>query len=224
MTASARIEALQAALAAAREQRTEAGLALLGPDAGGDIEAYRAADDVVLMTERALAAARGEAHAVPIAFPVRWSTGAPLPHLLINDHRAVLLFIVEDLDPDWDGTWVRIVGPTTEAEVAVVEFENCASAKLGMPNDEAFHGHPLTGRGLRAYGAFEVVDSAWIAELAAINAVHPGDRPESWSELTHFILGFHDSTFECVARAFRVETRRGTIADMLEEACRRLVG
>jgi hypothetical protein len=131
MTQSARIQQLEAALAAARERRTEAGLALLGPEAGGDIHAYRAADDVVLMTERALAAARGEAHAVPIAFPVRWSTGAPLPHLLMNDHRTILLFVVEDVDPNWDGTWARIVGPTTEAEIAMVEFENLRLREAG---------------------------------------------------------------------------------------------
>jgi hypothetical protein len=92
-----------------------------------------------------------------------------------------------------------------------------------MPNDEAFHGHPLAGRGLRAYGAFEVVNSPWTAELAAINAVHYRDDPASWAQLSHFILGFHDSTFECVARAFRVATRRSSIAEALTEACRKLI-
>ncbi|HEV2816553.1 MAG TPA: hypothetical protein VGW40_04955 [Allosphingosinicella sp.] len=224
MTHDAAIEELEAALAAAQRQLEEAGRALIAPHSSRQREAYLAADEALLSAERALAAARGEAHAAPIAFPVRWSTGAPLPHLLQNDHRTLLLFVVEDVDPDWDGSWVRVVGPATEAEIALVEFEGCASAKLGMPNDEAFRGHPLIGRGLHAYGAFKVVHSAWIAELAAINSVHPMDRPETWSRLTHFILGFHDSTFECVARDFRLETRRGSIADALAQACRRMVG
>jgi hypothetical protein len=223
MTQSATIRELEAALASATERRKEAGLALAGPYAEGAIEAWRAADDALLMVERALAAARGQAHAVPIAFPLRWSTGAPLPHLLRSDRRTLLLFVLEDVDPGWDGSFPRIVGPMTERDIAVVEFDQCVSAKLGMPNDEAFHGHPLAGRGLRVYGAFEVVNSAWTAELAAINAVHSKDDSATWSGQTHFILGFHDSTFECVARGFRVETRRGSIADALVEACRRLI-
>lgn len=224
MTQSASIPELEVALARAKQRRREAADALAGPLSGGGMEAYFAADEELLMVERALAAARREPHAVPIAFPVRWSAGAPLPHLLRSDNRTLLLFVVEEVDPNWDGKSARIVGPTTEREIAVVEFYQCASAKLGMPNDEAFHGHPLAGRGLRVYGAFEIVNSPWTAELAAINAVHSRDRPESWSELTHFLLGFHDSTFECVARGFHVETHRGTIADALVEACRRLVG
>ncbi|MEA3046134.1 MAG: hypothetical protein QOJ53_466 [Sphingomonadales bacterium] len=222
MTQMSNVPELETALARARQKRAEEADALAAPHSGG-MDAYFAADEAVLMVERALAAARGEAHAVPIDFPARWSAGAPLPHLLRNDHRAILLFVVEQSDPVWDGTTVRIVGPATEADIAMVEFTQCVSAKLGMPNDEAFHGHPLAGRGLRVYGAFEVVFSPWIAELAAINAVHPRDDPASWAELRHFILGFHDSTFECVARGFRVETKRGSIADLLEEACRRLV-
>lgn len=223
MTHEAAIGDLEAALADAQRRLDVAGRALIEPHSSLDREAYLAADEALLIAERALAAGRGEAHAVPIDFPVRWSTGAPLPHLVQNDHRTLLLFVAEDVDPSWDGSWVRIVGPKTEREIAVVEFERCASAKLGMPNDEAFGGHPLARRGLRAYGAFKVVNSPWIAELAAINAVHPRDDPDAWFKLTHFILGFHDSTFECVAHDFRLERRRGSIADVLGEACRRLV-
>jgi hypothetical protein len=91
-----------------------------------------------------------------------------------------------------------------------------------MPNDEAFHGHPLMGRGLHAYGAFRVVNSPWIAELASINAVHERDDPQLWSGLTHYLLGFHDSTFECFAAGFNVDVRRGSIVETLKELCGRL--
>ena len=41
--------------------------------------------------ERALAAARNEAHAVPPEFPVQWDVGAPLPHPFIVEtgHGAI---------------------------------------------------------------------------------------------------------------------------------------
>ena len=40
-----------------------------------------------------------------------------------------------------------------------------------------------------------------------MNAVHRHHRPEAFAQLTHFVLSFHDSTFECVARELRVFPR-----------------
>lgn len=211
---------LEAALTAAqaRRDRATAGLA----DGRASIRDAIAADDEVAQAERALAAARGQAYAEPVALPVRWCMGAPLPTLLADDYRTLLLFVIaDDPDPDWDGRSVRPVGPETEGRIASVEFVDCASAKLGMPNDEAFHGHPLYGSGLRGYGAYRVVNSPWIREMAAINSVHHSDSPASWTELSHFIFGFHDSTFECVARDFSVATFQGSIASVLAAAGQR---
>ncbi len=218
----ASIAELEAALASARARVERAS----GIWARRHSEAERAevfaAHDAMLEAERALAAGQGVPYAEPVDFPVRWSRGAPLPHLLASDSRCYLLFHVEEIDPDWDGTTCRVVGPGSQVEVAIVEFELCMAATLGMPNDEALHGHPLWGRGLAAYGAYRVRNSAWIAEQSAINAVHPHDSPALWSGLAHFILGFHDTTFECVAASFRVQTRRTTIVEALQEVCGRL--
>ena len=81
----------------------------------------------------------------------------------------------------------------------------CVSAKLGDPNDEVFSGHPLQGKGLEAYAAQRVVNSRWLKEIETINSVHPQYRPAMWRDLQHFIFWFHDSTFECLARSFKVE-------------------
>ncbi len=35
-----------------------------------------------------------------------------------------------------------------------------------------------------------------------MNSVHPCHRPEGYAKLRHFVLAFHDSTFECVARGY----------------------
>jgi len=69
------------------------------------------------------------------------------------------------------------------------------------PNDEALNAHPLYGRGLRDYEFAEVENSLWMAELEQANRVHPDHSPRSFADLRHFILPFHDSTFECVARS-----------------------
>jgi hypothetical protein len=48
------------------------------------------------------------------------------------------------------GTSVRIVSPNAEESdlLGVIEFWRCASVRLGAPNDEALHGHPLNDKGL----------------------------------------------------------------------------
>lgn len=61
------------------------------------MEKFTAARAAVLQAERNLAAAKGEQYAVPIEFPVSWDTGAPLPHLLQNDHRTILTFFLRTL-------------------------------------------------------------------------------------------------------------------------------
>jgi hypothetical protein len=35
-----------------------------------------------------------------------------------------------------------------------------------------------------------------------MNSVHPYHRPARYEELRHFVLAFHDSTFECVAKSY----------------------
>lgn len=73
------------------------------------------------------------------------------------------------------------------------------SAKLGSPNDEVFHGHPLAGKGLEGYTAQLVRNSRWLSELQQINSVHAGYRPEAWQKRNHYVFWFHDTTFECIA-------------------------
>jgi hypothetical protein len=201
------ISELETALQKALERQEKALKALAPKHKGGEQEEYSSAFEAVLQAERALAAAKGEEYAVAIDFPVSWCTGAPLPHLLQSDNRTFLVFFLPNTDPDWDGSWVNVRNPNSPVaeKLAVVEFERCACTKMGTPNDEVFHGHPLHGKGLAGYRALAVENSSWLKELEAINAVHSCYDPKSWRELKHYILPFHDSTFECVARSFKVE-------------------
>lgn len=110
------------------------------------------------------------------------------------------------------------IGPQDGAEaVGVVRFRACAHM-FGPPNDEAFGGHPLAGRGLRPYGAFEVVGSSWIRQLERMNSVHERHRPERFAKLRHFVLSFHDSTFECVAEHFEIAVCYGELQKVIQEA------
>jgi len=185
---------------------------------------YWAALDAVLVLERELAAANGDEHAVPLDFPLKWDTGCPLPHRVCNDHKALLSFIVHEPKPEWDGSSVEVVSRTDEkvSSLALVEFNHCTAAKLGSPNDEVFHGHPLHGRGLEGYTAQKVVNSRWLTEIETINKVHRRYDPAHWEDSKHFIFWFHDTTFECIATSFKVEVHRESMASMLSRMCQRL--
>ncbi len=189
------------------------------------LEGFAEAHANLLQHERRLAAAKGEEHAVPLEFPVKWCAGAPCPHLFANDYKTFLAFLVRENDPNWDGTYVRVVNPADglNERLALVEFKGCLSSRLGGPNDEVFSGHPLHGKGLDGYSAQEVLNSRWLAELERINSVHPQYQPESWRNLHHYIFWFHDSTFECLAKGVYVERFEGTWRDLMNVVCERML-
>jgi hypothetical protein len=176
--------------------------------------------------ERQLAAARGQEYAEPFDFPVKWDVGAPMPHLLANGQHTFLVFYVRVDDPNWNGTYVKIRNPEADfAEpLAVAQFHRCVSAKLGDPNDEVLHGHPLADKGLEGYTAQIVRNSKWISELEAVNKVHSNYKPELWRSFNHYIFWFHDETFECVAKSYEVEVVNESMPELLAKLTKRLVG
>jgi len=93
---------------------------------------------------------------VPLADIPQSSVGAPLPRIVADEHTCIVGFYLEARDPNWDGTYARVVDPEATADpVAVVTFPLYCATMFGPPNDEAFSGHPLSSRGLEPYGAFE---------------------------------------------------------------------
>jgi hypothetical protein len=193
----------------------------------GGVEAsnqFSAALEAQLEAERALAAARGEEQAVLFDLGVRWSGGAPLPHLLSSGHRTFVAFYLDEPDPDWDGTYVHVIDPTDEApaSLGVGEFMRCSAVKLGPPNDEVLRGHRLYGRGLDGYGAYVVENSRWVAELMEVNSVHDQYRAENWADARHFLFVFHDETVEAVARDVEVKMFRESMPALLVQTIDRL--
>ncbi len=212
---------LEKALQVAQEHCEKATQALAPKHKGGEWENYHRAREQLLIAQRALAAAKNEPYAVPFDFPLQWDVGVPLPYLLQNDYKTFLTFYLRDDDPNWDGTSVRVVDPSdsSQSDLAYVEFKMCISTRMGSPNDEVFHGHPLAEHGQEAYTAQIVVNSPWIIELEHMNSAHHNYNPGSWNELNHYILWFHDSTFECVAENYTVNTFRGTMSELLARIC-----
>jgi hypothetical protein len=148
-------------------------------------------------------------------------TGAPLPVVLANERALLVAYYMEPHQPTWNGTNpLCISAEKTEEPVAIVDFGLARAHYLGPPNDEAFHGHPLASRGLSPYGAFEVLDSSWIRALAEMNSVHPRHSPALFAPLRHFVLSFHDSTFECIAKEFDITVSEGPLTKAVAEVQR----
>jgi hypothetical protein len=143
-------------------------------------------------------------------------TGAPCPMLLVTDRTLHLAYYLANTPADWDGKTVREMSVNTDDEpVALVSFDLPCAHMFGPPNDEAFNGHPLYGRGLRPYGVFEVLGSSWIRSLERMNSVHRYHRPERFNKYHHYVFSFHDTTFECVAGGFTVSLRTGSVNGIL---------
>lgn len=135
-------------------------------------------------------------------------TGVPLPDpgapevaLFATEDRLVLTYLVSKRERGPIGTSGRRLSPDDPSPdpIALVEFISPRDHRLGPPNDEALEGHPLASRGLRPYRCFEVEQSSWIRALERQNRIHPRHDPERYKQLRHYVVTFHDSTFECVA-------------------------
>ncbi len=134
------------------------------------------------------------------------SVGAPIPFVVAAEHHLDVLYYTEQSDPDWDRTSVRVVGQDSVGEtVALARFHRPYAHQFGPPNDEAIRGHPLFHLGLEPYSSFEITASKWIDELCKRNSVHPYHKDSHFADYRHFILTFHDSTFEAIAERYEAK-------------------
>lgn len=131
-----------------------------------------------------------------IELDLPWSPGggAPGPRLWLSEREAVLAYRVgpTGLDPD---------------AVAVLRFPRCQFAMFGAPGHNGLFMHPLHRQGLELYGIYEVLSSSfhpgqrqWMTDARGVpRAASPGRPSGSRGSSRHFIITFHDQTFECIA-------------------------
>jgi hypothetical protein len=142
--------------------------------------------------------------AVPVQIPgIRWSAGSPEPLLIASERRTLFAFYKGDDEVEQDD------------EVQAAEFVGCTSVRFGFPNDEPLQGHPLWGHGLAFYSVHEVEESSWVAALRENESAHPAAPALPFANAKHFVLTFHDSTLEAVARGI---VALNTFASMEEAA------
>jgi hypothetical protein len=102
----------------------------------------------------------------------------PLPLVLAKDGTVVLSYMA------WLGR--------KHAHI-VVSFHVAFGHRFGPPDRGGLAAHPLTKRGLKPDGVFEVKDSSWV-------------RGSFAGKGRHYIFTFRDAVFECVADGYGSET------------------
>lgn len=128
----------------------------------------------------------------------------------------MVAYYCQNTPPGWDGTTVRVQDYGTKGQpIGIVDFQWPYHHMFGPPNEEAIAGHPLASRGLHPYDVFEVHDSSWIRALERMNSVHQYHKPEAFEGLRHFIMAFHDSVFECVARGYDISMSEGSLEELV---------
>jgi hypothetical protein len=126
---------------------------------------------------------------------IQMNTGAPMPMVFEGGLKLFVIFFafVED----------------GEDKIYTIEFDSPSIYKFGSPNDEVLSGHPYYKFGLKWYSFSEIINSDWIEQIKKINSVHYNFKEDSWKKNRHFIIPFHDETFECIAEGYQITTEVG---------------
>ena len=133
--------------------------------------------------------------------------------LVSSEYSTFLTF--NAVQPADDGS-DRIVS----AGHALVEFALCTITKFGYPNDEARWG--IARYQVTSYAIYEVKNSEWIPEIVRLNRYHFPDTPDD-TTTRHFLIAFHDSTFECLADDIKIELIREPYERVFERISARLL-
>ena len=128
--------------------------------------------------------------AVPLDTIPKPEVGAPSPVLRADEREASISYFTRGTTPD-----------ANDDPFVSVTFRGYNTLMFGQPGDDSLHRHPLYERGLNYYGAFEVEQSSWVRALGQMSE-YPAASGSA--RLRHFVLAFHDSTFECAAYDFEV--------------------
>ncbi len=159
-----------------------------------------------------------------IDWPYRWSAGAPCPQVYSNGHKTFLLYYLDEPDPGWDGSHVKVIDNSSDNvfPLALVEFVSGGTFRFGIVNDEAASGHPLYNKGLQIYDAHIIENSTWIEELKNIHKVHPYFDEKRWLDLKHYLFFFHDEIFEVIATDYKIEIYETSFRDLAIEVAKRI--
>jgi hypothetical protein len=125
--------------------------------------------------------------------PPSMDTGAPHPQLKIQGHVLWPRYVCRNPEFSARVRGASLDHPSFDIYCALIRFDGVVCHKFGAPNDESLHAHPLYSRGLQFYEFHEIFGSSDLREQ---------------KEKRHWIITFHDETFEVIAEKASVVSRR----------------
>jgi hypothetical protein len=113
-------------------------------------------------------------------------------------------------------------GRFEDAGTAVVEIPNCLITRLGYPNDDGRSGYPFY-KGLD-YGVYEILNSLWVRQLMEFKRTRfPKPAADWWGlEGRHFLVTFHDSTFECISSNLNATSTKEPLESVIQNLLKRI--
>ncbi len=162
-------------------------------------------------------------HAVVIDWIPQWDGGAPMPQVFSNGRKTYLTYLINEPDPNWDGSYVSMIDNTSNVQhsLALVEFHG-GTFRFGIAGDELFGALPLSNKGLKGYEAHIIKNSSWMEEIKSIHKRHTNYNEERWKDFNHFMLLFHDEIFEVIAKDYTVETFKTSFEALAIEVAKRM--
>lgn len=105
-----------------------------------------------------------------------------------------------------------------DAGLAVCHFPGCIATKFGFPDDQAWSKMPRTcGLG---YDVCEDFDSEWKQEV--VRQIGYAISTHSDLPVRHFIILFHESSFECLAKYIETELTKEPFSRVMTRLIARL--
>lgn len=133
--------------------------------------------------------------------PLQMCPGAPIPSIATYERDLYVAYYtrqhhISNADHLREGAFSDI------APVGLVRFEGLIQLRFGYPNEDIlfYKGHSLSKYGLHVYKFQRVENSPWIQDLQVQNKVHPHDSGKPWTNVSHWLVAFHDETLEVIAR------------------------
>ena len=176
---------------------------------GGSREEISSAFDEQHEIERKLAAAKNEAFAKPIDIGCVPPASCSYELFLQQELGDAYVMFRAVTKPKQPGSKYEKAG------LAVIRLKRCMQSKFGYPNDEAYSGHPLYGKGFTGLGVFEVINGNWEQTLIEQNRIaFPNTSP--WN-LRHLIFPFKENVLECLVEGFEVRIENRPFAELVAE-------
>lgn len=131
--------------------------------------------------------------------------GAPLPMAISSEYNLSICYNQAKMSWHTDKIMTDADIAKSPDLVAILRFENPHVWKFGAPGEDGQSIHPLVEAGLMSFYAFEVKNSHWMKRLFS------GENTNK-----HFMILFHDSTFEIIADNYSVHFLE---SEYVMEAC-----